>query len=673
MRWRMPALAVLLLGLSKVALAGPGDDDLVQRRAIRGAPVDGVRESDELRQLREFEEASFARPVPGADAAADDRGVLAAEPSPASATSVDGRSGVGPDAIPETLRSPTPARAETSAAPAIPWLSSLRMPDLPVRLDPRVVRYLEFYKNDPKGRAIMSSWLRRQGRYRAMMEAALEQAHLPRGLLYVSMIESSYDPHDRSHAGAVGLWQFMPENGHIYGLRIDHWVDERKDAEKATLAVMRYFADLKARFGAWPLAMAAFNAGYGAVLRSMHKYNTNDYWELCRHENGLPWETTLYVPKLMAAAIVGENRALFGYDDVAVDPPLAWERVSVDSSMSLGALAAAAGVPEAQIALLNPQLRRGRTPPGEARFEVHVPRGSAQRFAAAYERSREAVRAYVVRFGERLDDVAHAFSIAPKALKALNGLVDSSELRPGLTIVVPAGRTPLPPPPCDTVVVAVPDKDAVVSGKKRIFYRTLPTDSIDDVARFFGVRPPELSRWNNLDPEARLVGNLVLQLWVAPEFDQGKAALVDANRVRVVTVGSDEFFELEETKRGRARLSYTVKAGDDLKKIGKRYGLTVADLERINRFGARHAPLTVGQKLTVYRAMTAAEKQKAMCKLVPGGGTSSASTPSADDSGDDASEADEMPASRPTADKVAKDVESPEGGRPQALPRPPPP
>jgi membrane-bound lytic murein transglycosylase D len=143
----------------------------------------------------------------------------------------------------------------------------------------------------------MASWLRKQGRWRALFEDALRRARLPLALIYVAMIESGYDPHDRSHAGAVGLWQFMPEGGKIYGLRIDYWVDERKNPERSTAAFTHYIADLKERFGAWPLALAAFNAGYGAVLRAMQKYNTNDYWELCRHEDGLPWDTLLYVPR----------------------------------------------------------------------------------------------------------------------------------------------------------------------------------------------------------------------------------------------------------------------------------------------------------------------------------------------------------------------------------------
>mgnify|MGYP000048784992 CR=1 FL=1 len=155
-----------------------------------------------------------------------------------------------------------------------------------------------------------TSWLRKQGRYRQLIEQTLDRYNLPRFLLYVSMIESGYDPHDRSHKGAVGLWQFLPEGARIYGLRVDYWVDERQDPVRSTDAAARYLGDLKARFGSWHLTLAAFNAGYGAVLRAMQKYNTNDYWELCRHEDGLPWETLLYVPKAIATALVGDADAV---------------------------------------------------------------------------------------------------------------------------------------------------------------------------------------------------------------------------------------------------------------------------------------------------------------------------------------------------------------------------
>jgi membrane-bound lytic murein transglycosylase D len=607
MRWlAFRSLGVVsLLACSHIASAGPNNDDLIQRRSIRGKPVEALHESESLRQIREFEESAF--PAPNPLAPDFDKEVPPPPPS----------LGVGPDAIPDTLRSP-PRLHEAAPPPetSLPWLRDVKLPDFAVRWDPRVLRYLDFYKNDKRGRAIMAGWLRAQARWRPMFEDALKKAHLPLGLIYVSMIESGYDPHDKSHAGAVGLWQFMPENSKIYGLRVNYWVDERRDPEKSTEAAMRYLGDLKERFGAWPLALAAFNAGYGAVLRAMQKYNTNDYWELCRHEDGLPWDTVLYVPKWMATVVVGENRKLFGYDSLPGETPYSFDVVTVKESIGLAAAARAAGVPAAALEALNPELRRKRTPPEP--WRLRLPRGSGPRFASSWDPRQEKVKPFVVRFGERLDDLARAFGLTEKQLRALNGIEDSSEIVPGLTLVVPESAKPPPAPTnCDTVLVAVPDKDAVVAGRKRLFYRTLPQDGLHEIANFFNVKPTELAAWNHVDLEARLASNMILQVWVDPGFDESRAALVDPSRVRLVTTGSEEFFELVEARRGRARLSYTVKKGDDWKRIGRKFGLTVADLERINRVGAQHTDLHIGQKITVYREMSKAEKEKAACKIAP--------------------------------------------------------
>ena len=541
----------------------------------------------------------------------------------------------------------------------LPWLATLKLPDLPVRWDPRLLRYLQFYKEDRRGRAIMSSWLKRQGRYRALIEDALRRAKLPHSLLYVSMIESGYDPYDRSSAGAAGLWQFMTEGGRIYGLRIDHWVDERRNPEKATEAVTRYFADLQARFGSWHLALAAFNAGYGAVLRAVAKYNTNDYWELSRHEDGLPWETTLYVPKALAAAVVGENREAFGYGDLVPDPPMDYDRVIVPSSTSLAALAKAAGVGEAEVKALNPELCRGRTPPEQ--WEARVPRGAGPRFAAAFEKHREKLRERVVRFGDRLDELAREAGCSTRELRRLNGLEDASELRPGLTILVPDGRAPLPPPPEELVaIVAVPDKDLVLADRKRAFYRVLPGDSLRDVAAFFQVSVGDLQRWNSLDADASLTSKMVLQLWLASGFDASKVALLDPARVKLVTTGSGEFFDLVEARNGRKRVTVSVRAGDTLKRIGARYGLTEGDLERINRLG-RKVELRAGQKLTVYVAMSAAERAAAERELLASVRPAEPPPEEADDDDDDEDQDDaaEAPAKAPVEDRVPVSATTP--------------
>src|SRR5262249_33157981 len=157
--------------------------------------------------------------------------------------------------------------------------------------------------------------------------------------------------------------------------------DERNDPYRATVAQMDYFADLYQRFGDWHLALAAFNAGYGAILRSVARFNTNDFWALAQYEDAMPWETSLYVPKALACAIVGHNKKLFGFDDVKPDAPESWDDVTVPSSISLDVIAQAAGATAASVKALNPHLRRGRTPPGIA-YVVRVPKGDGTRFEA---------------------------------------------------------------------------------------------------------------------------------------------------------------------------------------------------------------------------------------------------------------------------------------------------
>src|SRR5205085_4560564 len=200
-----------------------------------------------------------------------------------------------------------------------------------------------YFKNDPKGRAVMANWLRRAARYRELFDAAFVRQGLPRDLICVAMVESSFDNGARSRVGAGGIWQFMPGAARAYGLEVSYWTDARRDPERAMEAAARYLKDLYVRFGSWYLVFAAYNAGYGAVLRSITNYNCNDYWELIKHESGLPWESSLYVPKILAAAIVGRNQAAFGFTDVTPDPPFAYEEVDVAAGKPLATVARAAG------------------------------------------------------------------------------------------------------------------------------------------------------------------------------------------------------------------------------------------------------------------------------------------------------------------------------------------
>jgi membrane-bound lytic murein transglycosylase D len=583
----------------------PTKESLAARRAVRGIALEGAETSEtpELRAMRRFEEEAFPRQ--GAAAPGEPKPDDSPQDLP---PGLEGQWG-GTGDIPRELRSPEPVAAPVPPKPNLGWLQQLSMPELPVRWEPQVIRFLEFFKDDPRGRAVMSVWLRKMGRYRAIIERKLDEQGMPRDLIYLAMVESGFDPGATSQRSAGGVWQFIPGAARAYGLEVSHWVDARRDPERAAEAAARLLKDLYVRFGSWPLAFAAYNAGYGAILRSIARFNTNDFWELARHEAGLPWETSLYVPKILAASIVGHNLKAFGFDNIAQDPPWAFDRVEVSSGTSFASLARAAGTKTDVIEDLNPEYISGRVPPDRPTVVLRVPLGSASLFAKAAGEARtgEHVQTVVLRFGETLDDVAKARGCSVRELKRINAVTDSAELRGGMTILVPARGAPTPaaPPAAsgdnadDTILVAVPDRAFSYQGRERVFYRTRDGDTLTDIAAIFDVTTDHIVEWNNIDPDAKLQPKLILQLFVREGFDRSDVVLLDPDKLRVVTLGSEEFSELETARRGKTRLFYSARAGDTLAKIAKRYGLAPGDLARVNRLSAT-SELTEGQKVVVY-------------------------------------------------------------------------
>lgn len=601
------------LGPATLELAQQGDG----RRAVRGCPI-GQDCVPPHQQLHLIERELFPAPSAGGNPwrTGDSLGSSAG-------------------ASERIVRKPSELR------PELAWLDEIELPDLPIRWTPRLVDYLLFYKNDPRGRNIMRGWLVASGRYRDLIVPRLAAAKLPLDLLYVAMIESSFDPTESSHAGAAGLWQFMPAGGKIYGLAQSHWVDERRDPLRATAAVVDYWRDLYQRFGDWHLAMAAFNAGYGAILRSIARYNTNDYWQLCQYENALAWEPTLYVPKALATAIVGRNRELFGFGDLSLAAPEIWDEVVVPGALPLGVVARAAGSTVERIKQLNPQLRRNRTPPGAERYVLRVPRGSKDTFAkrlADLQSEWDGYDAYVVAYGERLEDVAATFGLSKRKLRELNELSDDSQFGGGSVLVVPrisperreknraAARVALHESGVDQragepLIVALPDKDARVPGTRRVFYRVIIGDTLPAVAKAFGMAVAELARANGLAEDANLHPRMVLVAHVPQSFDARRRnlALLDEDKLVIVTRGSAEHLDLIEQRVGRQRTRYVAERQESFETIAKKFGLKAADLARVNRLPAKTV-LAPGQEIIVYqvvdrdRSERAAEQWKKMPK-----------------------------------------------------------
>jgi membrane-bound lytic murein transglycosylase D len=567
------------------------------RRNVSGGPTDeellAGHDDPQLRALREAERVLFARPLQGI--------------RPGWSWELPQRVDSGAPAVHASGIPPAGGAGapEDTAAAGADWVRRLRMPDLAVRLEQRVVKYLEFYRDDPRGKQIARAWAKKSGRLVPALKAELARAGVPTDLVWLSLIESGHNPTIMSPAGAAGLWQFIPESGRMYGLTVDRWVDERLDPERATEAAIRYLKDLHARFGNWELAMAAYNMGHGGLLRAVRKFNTNDFWVLSRYEAGIPWETTLYVPKILAIAIVMNNPEAFGIDDIEPDPPISFDTVYVERGTTIAEVARAAQVPEATVREMNAHYLAGRTPPESsgARFRIRVPTGhgiaTSAALAKAAPRSNKEVESVLVRYGDTLSTIARERGTTERALRQLNGIGNGEVLHAGAVLLVPARSDEAAAPANELPVAVVPARRFPYKGRRRLFYEILPGDTVDRVARAFSVSSSDLSAWNALDASASLQPGMMVQVYADPQSTLERVRFLREDEVRVVTAGSDEFFEYFEGLNGRRRITVTAREGETLASIGKRYGMSSGMMERINRF-SRSKKLEGGERVIVY-------------------------------------------------------------------------
>ena len=236
----------------------------------------------------------------------------------------------------------------------------------------KIDRHVQFFSYQIRDR--FEQWLSRLERYRPSVQSIFTEFNLPLDLIFLSLVESGFNTNAVSRAKAVGPWQFMKPTAKFYDLRVDSWVDERRDPVKSTVAAARYLRDLYHLFGSWPLAMAAYNAGEGKVGRSMArlKDKDSDFWALVDTKL-LRAETREYVPRFVAAAQIAKDPARFGFY-IPAQPPVEYEEVVITRPVHLKAAAKAAGVSFEDMKNLNPELRRGMTPP-DPLYILKVPVG----------------------------------------------------------------------------------------------------------------------------------------------------------------------------------------------------------------------------------------------------------------------------------------------------------
>lgn len=440
------------------------------------------------------------------------------------------------------------------------FLDGLQKPELPIARRPEIKKYIEYFTKEPKGRKMFTAWLRRSGKYEPIVSTALAKRRLPKDLGAVAFIESGWWPTAKSSAGAMGLWQFMPQTARAYGLTVNEHYDERMNVWSSTEAATEHLADLHTRFQSWELALAAYNLGYQGLERRVAEHGTDDFWELSAL-GALPRETRLYVPKVLAVAVLLNNLKYFGLEAVERLEPVDAVALDVPPAVPLATLARAAGTSVRVLRDLNPELRGKTTPDKGSEVKVRIPSRGLARAKAMLPQLLGPDHEVRVAVSEdfdwgsddlgadgrsRLERTNPSLSLTPKAPKEepQASLLPSPGARTAPKAANPPARS------SGQVLVGQPILDqtpsTVLSGSvPELLYRVRRGDTLAKIAWSFGYRYPEIARKNKLrDPSY---------------------------------VQSGQFLTIESPKRITSRVSdglyYRVKDGDTLDSIRERLGL----------------------------------------------------------------------------------------------------
>ena len=383
--------------------------------------------------------------------------------------------------------------------------------DIPIVINEPVLRLLAAFQEKFAG--VISRGLSRSGRYMPMIHRIFEEEGLPKDLAQIALIESSFLTHARSPMQAHGIWQFMPRTGRQYGLSSNAIVDERSDPEKSTRAAARHLSYLHELFGDWYLAMAAYNAGEGKILRAMQRTGAKDFWSLAGMGAIRP-QTVNYVPAVIAATLIAHNPLHYGIE-VEYESPLEFETVYLDRPVRLQHLTDGDAISLEALKRLNPELSAAVVPRQPEGYALKIPMGSRPSILLAYSAAPTAVftapRRHVVRRGETLARIAKRYRVSVTALASANSISRKAKLARGRVLVVPGRslvQTASVKKPKQTgkspTRVAAATKRKAPAAKNTRSYRVSRGDTLYRIAMRHGTTVARIMAVNSLPPRAMI-------------------------------------------------------------------------------------------------------------------------------------------------------------------------
>ncbi len=464
--------------------------------------------------------------------------------------------------------------------------SEVKEYDFPVVMNKQVKMYLDLFQG--KQRKYFTRWLARSTKYSPLILDELNKAGLPHELVYLAMIESGFNQRAYSRARAVGLWQFMKGTGRDYKLRIDRYVDERRDAVKSTRAAVAYLSDLYEQFGDWHLAVAAYNGGPGKIRYGIKRFKTKDFWTLAE-KRYLRLETKRYVPKLIAAIIIAKNPEKYGFTNIQYEAPLEFDTIEVGPGLSVKALALISGGSKKQLMFLNQELKTDRTPLNKRRYTAKIPKGSYTLAKSGLSRLHSIVRTgyktHIIGKNESLTAICRKYKVNKTTILKVNNL-RSGTLTAGQRLRIPYSVVDYQLLPKDGSAIAQ-------AGDSLILHTIKPGDTIGKIAKQYSVPPEMIVAWNGLKSVHRIRAGQQLALYIVDDrkmtsTQKSKIAATPSvsknsgNNIIVLSKGKKQTPQIAPTPAQELFSWYQVKQGDTLWNISRRFNTSPKKIKQWN-------------------------------------------------------------------------------------------
>jgi membrane-bound lytic murein transglycosylase D len=462
-----------------------------------------------------------------------------------------------------------------------------------------ISRHENWYSSRPD---YIKRMVERSQRYLFHIVEEVEKRGMPTEIALLPMIESAYNPNAYSRSSASGIWQFIPSTGKNFGLKQNWWVDNRRNVTAATDAALTYLQKLHAMFGAWDLALAAYNAGEGTVGRAIERNRRlglpTDYESL-----NLPPETKNYVPKLQAIKNLMTNPNNYGLEIQSIANSAYFTSVKAPAQIDAHLAAKLAEISYDEFIALNPSYNRPVITKSSDSHELLLPISAVQTYKnnlSTYDRPLVSWQTYHAKRGERMDNIAKKFGIQVAQLRDVNGLPAQKKLKKSSTILVPNGN--------QTNFKSTEAKDASSIEAVNDVNTTNNTNTEIDVAS---------AENNNNEIEPAAQGSVTYKVKrgdhmqsIAKRYGVSVKQIMASNSLKSnrVKVGQLLTIETTATKKSTSTVSsndsattkkktYIVKRGDTLSTIAQKFDVGVIDLQRWNK--KIHTHIRPGHKLTI--------------------------------------------------------------------------